>query len=30
LPLNIRNQQKHVPLNIRVSYFIRLSGLVEL
>jgi hypothetical protein len=30
LPLNIRNQQKHVPPNIIVSYFVRLSGLVEL
>jgi hypothetical protein len=30
LPFNIRNQQEHVPPNLIVSYFMRLSGLVEL
>jgi hypothetical protein len=30
LPLNIRNQQKHVPPNLIVSYFSKLGGLVEL
>jgi hypothetical protein len=30
LSFNIRNQQKHVPPNLIVSYFIELSGLVEL